>query len=287
MAEDLPTLLVIEDDIDITEMLAAFFKGQGYMVYISNWGEDGIQLCLEKLPDLVILDIRLPDIDGFEVARRLRTSRRTELIPIIFLTAKRERTSRLKGLGLRADDYITKPFDMQELRLKVKNILQRSQRSSINNPITGLPEGSLVDERLAVCLKQSQNAGLLVCLNNMETFREVYGFVASDDLVRAITSMLAKELNSLVESESFLGHITGTDLLLIIPEERVGDLKERIQQWASHSLLFFYRDQDLQSGSFTGKELKLRLYDVKLSGSAFTSAGELRAHLMGLSQGNL
>jgi len=84
-----------------------------------NWGEDGVRACQTSRPDIVILDIRLPDIDGYEVARRLRSNRRTADIPIIFLTEKRDRSERLQGSwNLGADDYITKPFDVQELRLR-------------------------------------------------------------------------------------------------------------------------------------------------------------------------
>ncbi len=107
----------------------------------------------------MILDIRLPDIDGFEVARRLRANRKTREIPIIFLTEKRERNDRLKGLELQADDYITKPFDIQELRLRVRNALQRSRQGPLTNPVTGLPEGSLVDEALEQGLVCPEAAG--------------------------------------------------------------------------------------------------------------------------------
>jgi DNA-binding response OmpR family regulator len=98
-------------------------------------------------PDLVILDIRLPDIDGFEVPAACAQPQDKE-IPIIFPDRKRERSDRLKGLELQADDYITKPFDIQELRLRVRNALQRSRQGSLTNPVTGLPEGGLVDEAL-------------------------------------------------------------------------------------------------------------------------------------------
>jgi DNA-binding response OmpR family regulator len=88
-----PTILIVEDDLDIADMLNAYFRVQGYEVVTVNWGEDGIRACQTQIPDLVILDIRLPDIDGFEVARRLRGSRKTKEIPIIFLTEKRARGS--------------------------------------------------------------------------------------------------------------------------------------------------------------------------------------------------
>ena len=118
MGEENGTLLIIEDDLDIAGMLNDYFRVQGYDVITANWGEDGIRSCEQNQPDIIILDIRLPDIDGFEVARRLRDDRKTKEIPIIFLTEKRQREDRLTGLKLGADDYITKPFDVQELRLR-------------------------------------------------------------------------------------------------------------------------------------------------------------------------
>ena len=125
MAEAKPNLLVVEDDIDIAEMLEDYFRVQEYDVHAVNWGEQALEYTRHHHPDLILLDIRLPDIDGFEVAYRLRNNRRTADIPIIFLTDKRARASRLKGLELGADDYITKPFDVQELRLRVRNSLKR------------------------------------------------------------------------------------------------------------------------------------------------------------------
>ena len=133
MAEDKKTVLIIEDDLDIADMLNSYFRVQGFDVLTVNWGEDGIQAAQTSLPDLVILDIRLPDIDGYQVAQEIRGNRRTENIPIIFLTEKRHRKDRLRGLALGADDYITKPFDIQELRLRVRNALRRQSQSTLNN----------------------------------------------------------------------------------------------------------------------------------------------------------
>ncbi len=148
MADNKSKILIVEDDLDVAEMLNAYFRVQGYDVFTVNWGEDGVRAAQTVLPDLIILDIRLPDIDGFEVARRVRSDRRTNEIPIIFLTEKRERIDRLQGFEVGADDYITKPFDVQELRLRVRNALKRVGQGSLTNPVSGLPEGPLVEERL-------------------------------------------------------------------------------------------------------------------------------------------
>ena len=104
MTEQKPVILVVEDDLDVAEMVNAYFNVQGYEVHTVNWGEDAVRACQSSPPDLVILDIRLPDIDGFEVAFRLRNNRKTKEIPIIFLTEKRARSDRLQGLELGADD---------------------------------------------------------------------------------------------------------------------------------------------------------------------------------------
>ena len=125
MAEAKQKILIVEDDLDVADMLNAYFRVQGYEIFTVNWGEDGVRACQTSRPDIVILDIRLPDIDGYEVARRLRDNRRTADIPIIFLTEKRERSERIEGLELGADDYITKPFSPKELVARVRVVFRR------------------------------------------------------------------------------------------------------------------------------------------------------------------
>jgi DNA-binding response OmpR family regulator len=262
MSEQKPTILIVEDDLDIADMLNAYFRVQGYDVVTVNWGEDGVRSCQVNQPDLVILDIRLPDIDGFEVARRLRSTRKTQDIPIIFLTERRERLDRLRGLELRAEDYITKPFDIQELRLKVRNALMRASRGSLTNPVTGLPESALVDERLKQCLKQSDWAILVISLVNLVNFREAYGFVASDDLLRAVAVMLQDVLREIGGGEDFLGQLTGSDFLVVCRPSVAVAIKERAQKRLEQSFDYFYRDQDRTTSSFQSQRLGLRIGEL-------------------------
>ena len=217
MAESKSKILIVEDDLDIAEMLNAYFRVQGYEVFTVNWGEDGVRAAQTVLPDLMILDIRLPDIDGYEVARRVRSDRRTNEIPIIFLTEKRERIDRLQGFEVGADDYITKPFDVQELRLRVRNALKRVSQESLTNPVSGLPEGALVEERLSDVIHKSGWGLLHICINHLDAFRESYGFVASDDVLRAISLMIQNTLKEGGTAEDFLGHISPTDFVVVVP----------------------------------------------------------------------
>lgn len=141
-------LLVVEDDFDISNMLRIYFAGQGYGVDVATRGSDALEKTRQNIPELIVLDIMLPDIDGFEVCRQLRTNTRTSHIPVIFLTQKDERSDRLQGLELGADDYITKPFDIEELKLRVQNAIARAERESLTDPRSGLPSGRLIEDHL-------------------------------------------------------------------------------------------------------------------------------------------
>ncbi len=276
------SLLIIEDDLDIAEMLEAYFRLTGYNIKTVNWGEEGVTECINHRPDLVILDIRLPDIDGFEVARQLRSNRRTREIPILFLTEKRERADRLHGLSLKAEDYITKPFDVQELRLRVSNILERTRRSSLTNTITGLPEGNLVEEHLQQALGSPKITISVVSLTHLGRFREVYGFVAADDVLRGVALMLQDVIARHGAAGDFLGHLDQTNFILIATEEHLPILKERINKRVASSFNYFYRDQDLNSDQFRSHRLDIQFHDyAKPAGGAASvrDAAALKAEL--------
>jgi len=279
MTQTKPTILIVEDDLDIADMLTAYFRVQDYEVLTVNWGEDGIRAAQSNTPDLIILDIRLPDIDGFEVARRLRSNRKTRNIPIIFLTEKRARDDRLKGLELQADDYITKPFDIQELRLRVRNTLQRASQRPLTSPITGLPEGTLLDEALINAIAHRRNVLLVVSLHHIEPFREVYGFVAADDMLRAVALLLRDVVRDYGSSGDFLGQLSPTDFLIITLPENAPSLKERVRKQLERSFDFFYSDRHRESDSFEGQKLAVQIGELSLLNSPLNSLSAVKSEL--------
>ena len=123
-------LLIVEDDIDIANMLEIYFGGLHYEVDIASRGSEALEKTRQRLPHLIVLDIMLPDIDGYEVCRTLRTYTRTSHIPVIFLTQKDERSDKIIGLDSGADDYITKPFSLGEFMARVRASLRRKPGSS-------------------------------------------------------------------------------------------------------------------------------------------------------------
>jgi DNA-binding response OmpR family regulator len=258
MPEGKLKLLIIEDDPNLAGMLNTYFSMEGYDVVSAYRGEEGTQACQVKPPGLIILDIHLPDIDGYEVARRIRSNLRTAAIPIIFLTTKSEHADRVQGLELGADDYITKPFDVQELRLRVRNAFRRSTQDTLTNPVTGLPEGLLVDEHLNKCLKEPDWAILITSLGNLDPFREIYGFVASDDVLRAICLMLENVTRDQGSGITFLGHLSPTEFILITTLQSAWPLFHRLGKRFVNSLDYFYPIKDREKAILLGKRLEIK-----------------------------
>ena len=280
MADAKSKILIVEDDLDVAEMLNAYFRVQGYEVFTVNWGEDGVRAAQTVLPDLLILDIRLPDIDGYEVARRVRTDRRTNEIPIIFLTEKRERIDRLQGFEVGADDYITKPFDVQELRLRVRNALKRVSQGSLTNPVSGLPEGPLVEERLSEVIHKSGWALLHISINHLDSFREAYGFVASDDVLRAISLMIHNTMKETGSPEDFLGHMSPTNFAVVISPSNLTPFQERIRSRLEQSLDYFYPIKDREQATQRQDRLAIEISEIPSVFGRYTSVDQLKKELL-------
>lgn len=281
MAETKPIILIVEDDLDVAEMLNAYFRVQGYECLVASWGEDALNLAESARPQLAILDIRLPDMDGYEVAQRLRASRNTRDLPIIFLTERRERADKLKGLEIGADDYLTKPFDVQELRLRVRNALSRRLQSSLTHPVTGLPDESLTAEQTAEALAQPQWAALLIRLLNLEVFRESYGFVAADDVLRAMAVMIYNALSEGENSKDFVGHLSAADFCILTQPDRAEDLQERLLRRLEQSLEYFYPLKDrLENAAARPERLKVHIASLNHKDITPRNPNELKDALL-------
>jgi PleD family two-component response regulator len=240
--------LIVEDDVDILNLLRIYFANQNYEVDTAVRGSEALEKTRHCLPHLIILDIMLPDIDGFEVCRVLRTNIRTSHVPIIFLTQKDERSDKLQGFQLGADDYVTKPFDIEELHLRARRAIDRAEQQSLTDPRSGLPSGRLIEEHLRRLIRQDEWAYMDIRIQNFEPFKEVYGFVAGDDVLR-FTAML---LNEVVEENGsvndFIGHPGGDSFILTTTESAAPVIRARLKQRFDEEVLSHYNFLDRQQG---------------------------------------
>ncbi|NBD34638.1 MAG: response regulator [Chloroflexi bacterium] len=248
-------ILIVEDDPNTSEMLSAYFSSLGYQVSHAAWGQDALKIATEKLPDLIVLDIHLPDIDGYEVCSRLRSQRRTEHTPIIFLTERRERMDRLTGLELGAVDYITKPFDVQELRYRVSNILRRNNLDILLHPVTGLPTSVLVEEQIGRVARDEDLSLILIDLSGMPAFSNSYGFVTHDDVLRAVALIMRNTASELLDFEPFVGQLDTYQFVLIAPADEKGKaVRDKLDQRLNEAVSFFYPHRDWENGMLRGGE---------------------------------
>jgi PleD family two-component response regulator len=221
-------ILVVEDDADIANMLQLYFKSQGYEVHVASRGGVALDLARQKMPNVIVLDIMLPDLDGYEVCRRLRTNLRTSHIPIIFLTQKDERSDKIHGLELGADDYITKPFDVEELRLRVRNTIKSAEVASLTSPSTGLASGRLIEQQLRELMQMESWGILYIGIKGLDAFSETYGFVAGEDVLRFTGMVLNHAVELLGTPADFVGHIGGDDFIIVSDANTVTALREEI-----------------------------------------------------------
>lgn len=241
-------ILVVEDDFDISNMLQLYFKSQGYEVYVAPRGGVALEMTRQKMPNVIVLDIMLPDIDGYEVCRQLRTNLRTSHIPIIFLTQKDERSDKIHGLELGADDYITKPFDVEELRLRVRNTIKSAEIASLTSPSTGLPSGRLIEEQLREIMRQEDWGILYIGINGLNAFNEVYGFVAGEEVLRFMGMLLNDVIDELGTADDFVGHIGGDDFWIITRKDLIEPIKEELKERFAKSVGTHYDFMARQQG---------------------------------------
>ncbi len=236
-------VLIIEDDDLLAEMVSAYLTIQGYVVQSALSGFAGIKAAHADLPDVIILDIRLPDIDGFQVYERLQTSHVTRNLPLIFLTELDSRNDRIAGLKLGAFDYITKPFDLHELGLRVANILARSRVHARRHPVTGLPVTESL-ETLRDLLASGGLGAVAVRLLGVSDFRDRYGFVASDNVLYVAASALAQAAYEYGGEETYCCHLDEDLFVLALPHAEIRRFCEQLHIRLDPMLPQFYPSAD-------------------------------------------
>jgi DNA-binding response OmpR family regulator len=220
-------ILIVEDDPDVSDMLCTYLRTKRYRLATTPMGGEVLGMCQTECPNLILLDIMLPDIDGYEVCRRLRDNLSTSTLPILFLTQKTLREERLMGLQSGADDYITKPFDVEELYLRMRNALHRSKHQAGISHVSRLPEGPLVTEQLKELLYGSDWAVLSVRVENFMRVTEAYRHL-KDKFIHYVGQLIRQAANEAGNFEDFVGRVGTVDYIVLTTLHRVPRLKQTI-----------------------------------------------------------
>ena len=242
-------ILVVDDDPDILQFVRLNLELDGFEVDLAGGGKQALELAAMSPPDLMLLDIMMPEIDGLTVLRRLRNDPSTSSIPVIVLTARSLAEDRVKGLDLGADDYITKPFDLEELIARVRTVLRRSQQMRDLSPLTGLPGNFRITAKLEEYIADEADIAVIHAdLDNFKAFNDHYGFLRGDSVIKFTAKVLLDAAEKLGDPVGFVGHVGGDDYVAVVSADNMETFCEEVAAKFDDGILDFYDTADALQG---------------------------------------
>jgi len=211
-----PRLLIAEDEIHLREILRFQLENAGFEVMEACDGQEAVERATEALPDLILLDVMMPRLSGYEACRQLRASHQTRHVPIIMLTAKSTPNDKVSGLGEGANDYLTKPWEREELVARVRNALEWSRQQRAASPLTGLPGNHSINEELGRRIAANVPFALMqIDIDFFKAFNDRYGYARGDEALQALANILIEVPREQQHAATFVGHIGGDDFVVI------------------------------------------------------------------------
>ncbi|HEX9638807.1 MAG TPA: response regulator [Acidobacteriota bacterium] len=254
------TILVIDDSPEVLAMVENTLTRQGYQVITASDGESGIQAARERQPQLIILDVRLPGMDGFQVCRTLRAERHTAHIPVLFLTGRSAIEDMETGFEVGGADYLPKPFFFRELLARVDSLIRRSREHIEAHPRTMLPGRLAFDQNLTDRIQSGRAFAVgYVDIDNFKAFNDTYGFSRGDDAIALTAVILDQALRKEGNRDDFLGHIGGDDFLLITSPERIEAVCQFVIREFDQTARTLYDPKDLERGYLLQRDRRGRM----------------------------
>jgi diguanylate cyclase (GGDEF)-like protein len=260
------SILVVDDDPDIARFVEVNLRSAGYDVSVASDGEQALEKAGLLRPDLVLLDVMMPRIDGFEVAHRLRRNPQTATTSIIMLTAKALATDKVLGLTAGADDYIIKPFDPIELLARVKGTLRRAKEMRNLSPLTGLPGNIRIQEEIERMVREDLPFAVVYAdLDNFKAYNDQKGFVQGDRLIQA-TARVVQDAVMEFATDGFVGHVGGDDFVAVLKPEIAEGVARRIVEAFDAQISGFYEPEEMAQGFVEVEDRKGEMQRVPLVG---------------------
>jgi len=249
-------ILVVDDDKFIVKIISDCLEKEKYSVSTAHDFESAMNKIYRNTPDLILLDVVLPKMNGYEICRLLRNDTRISHVPVIMLTSKGEVGDKVTGLEAGADDYITKPFDNLELVARVRTHLRRARQEKSFNPLTGLPGNILIEEQIKHRVAETTKlfAVLYLDLDNFKAYNDVYGFLKGDEVIKLVAHVINKEVRDSGGQEDFIGHIGGDDFIAITTPDRVDDICRAVINQFDSTIPLFYSSEDRRRGHVVTKD---------------------------------
>ncbi len=281
-------ILVVDDEITIRSIIRYFLEAEGFTVYEVGNGDEVEAMIAETRPDLVLLDYHMPGKDGIEVLAEMRQCISTKSLPVIMLTANFEKEVKLEGLKNGANDFLNKPFEEDELLLRVCNILQYSKKDRDASPLTGLPGNHAIENELENRISASESYALLyIDMDNFKAYNDYYGYSKGDTMLTLLADVLSDCAQKFGDKNTFVGHVGGDDFVIMATPDRAQEVAiKSIEQFDSR-IEKLYEPEDwargyLEIGDRQGEVRRFPPTSITIAmvcdqGGQFKHAGEVNA----------
>lgn len=268
----LARILLIDDEPDISTIVKRSLEHEGYEVLTASNGEEGLQVAKSWLPDLILLDVMMEGMDGYEVCTRLKEGISTRFIPVIMLTAKGEVSDRITGIKAGTDDYLVKPFDLKELHAMVVGVLGRTRAQIGANPLTGLPGNPSIEEEIKRRIDRKEDFVVLYLdTDNFKSYNDRYGYAKGDRVIQLTSEIIKEAVEKMGGKDDFIGHIGGDDFIIITSPKRVDNIALRIISRFDELIPYEYKEEDRSLGYIKtkdrrGRERRYPLMTISVAG---------------------
>lgn len=214
-------ILIADDEEEIRDLLHFTLENEQYQVIEASNGKQALEKVRKEKPDLVILDVMMPELTGYEVCEQLRSEGSTCLIPVILLTSLSQTKDKITGIKLGADEYLTKPFEPLELAMRVEGLLKRTKEALAANPLTGIPGNISIENEMKRLLDEDKPyAVIYLDADNFKAYNDKYGFEKGDNVIRLISTILRDAVKIVGDGTDFIGHLGGEDFVIITHQVR-------------------------------------------------------------------
>jgi diguanylate cyclase (GGDEF)-like protein len=262
-------VLIIDDDTSLCGILEDFLSDQGYRVMSAHRGLTGFKKAKEEQPHLIVLDVDLPDLDGYDVCRRIRKVSYLQNTPVVMLTARSGEPEEVKGFESGADDFISKPFKPKGLLARIETAIGRSTKQLDANALTHLPGNQAIFKEIEERIEANEKFSVFYMdLNHFKSFNDRYGFIRGDEAIKLTSTVLSECFEDETLEKPFLGHVGGDDFVGLVNGHKVENLCQRIVEKFDGAIVKLYDEEDRKKGHISTTDRKGNRVELPIMGLA-------------------
>jgi diguanylate cyclase (GGDEF)-like protein len=253
-------ILAVDDEPDILRLTQFLLESWGYEVTTASSGKEAIERAHADTPELILMDVNMEEMNGFEACEVLKADFATSFIPVIMLTSQDQVHNKIVGLGKGADDYVIKTVDPLELQARIEMVIRRTQEQSGANPLTRLPGNLAIEREIKKRLGSGENFSVCYCdLDNFKAYNDKYGYEAGDKVIGHTARILMKAVRGNGPGGDFLGHIGGDDFVIVTTPAHDSDICKAVVEQFDSSIVNFYDTDDRERKSIQVEDRAGRL----------------------------